>query len=159
MSKNFNNPIKYRKYIKNPLEMDEIERIYLANDINPNRADIYADYVQSLCDLIFLTYLGDEHHKEPIDRLEHFKWCWEKNQWTYELMGYKFAKRREQFEYFETFFVDVFYFVADKNMVLEESIKNVWGFVFDYNVIKSRLDIDNFIEIYNMFEETEWFKK
>lgn len=158
MSKSFERPLKYVGYIKNPLTLIEIELAYKIKKIDPARAELYGDFVQSLCDLIFMTYLGDKHHPNSIDRLNHFKWCWEKTQANYDLMGYSFSKGKQQFEYFETFFVDVYYFAEEKDDILEDSIKNVWGFIFNYNIVKSKLDVDNFIEIYNMFEKSEWYK-
>jgi hypothetical protein len=157
MSKNFSHPLKYKRYIKNPLTVNEIDNIYKLNKIKAVRADLYRDYVLSLCDLVFKSYLGDKHHQDFETRLEHFKWCWKENHKYYKQMGYKLRNDKKKYDYFESFFLDVYYFVDDKNNTLEDSIKNVWSYIFNYDVVKSKWDVDNFLEIYYMFDKSKWY--
>lgn len=159
MSRNFNRPVRYRGFIKNPLSMTEINTIYKFNKIKHTRVDLYSDFVQSLCDLVFSTYMGDDV-TSVNDRTTHFDWCWNKNMKAYVEMGYDLAdwSDKQKYFYFRSFFLDVFYHVEDKAEILEYNIKNVWDFIFNCDVEKSRLDVENFLEIYKMFESTEWYK-
>lgn len=158
MSKNFNNPLKYKGYLKNPLTVNEIDARYQKERVRAVRVDLYSDFVQYLSDTVFMTYMGDNHHINSYDKIQHFKWCWDKTLKTYEDLGYKIIDVDVIFIYFESFFCDVFYFVDDKDKFLEDSIKNVWDFIFDYNVVKSAYDVTNFLDIYIMFEKSLWDK-
>jgi hypothetical protein len=159
MSKNFNRPIKYSGFIKNPISMTEITTIYKFHKIKQARVDLYADFVQSLCDYLFSTYMGDEVMSDD-DKEKHFDWCWEKNLEMYGGMGFDLrdGNNKKKYLYFKSFFIDVFYFVNNKSETLEYNIKNVWEFIFSCDTEKSRMDVDNFLEIYKMFEESNWYK-
>lgn len=157
MSLNFKKPIKYRDFIRNPIALEVITEIYKKNKINTNRVDLYHDFIISLCELVFETYLGDDLMSDE-QRIEHFKWCWDKNIAIYKGMGYNLRNDKKISKYFEAFFVDIFYSAVDKDNLLRSEIQIVWGYVFNYNIIKSREDIENFIDLYGLFDDIKWYK-
>jgi hypothetical protein len=158
MSSNFNRPNKFLNYVKNPLSLTELDGLYKYHRIEVNKVELYRDYVLSLCDLILNTYMGDDVCKDE-DMLEHFMWCWSHNEKVFKEMGYDLCRKEELVTYFQSFFMEVFYYSVEKNERLENSIKNVWDFVFNCEVIKSRKDVNNFVELYSMFDESSWYKK
>lgn len=152
MSKNFNHPVKYRRFINNPLTMDEINNIYYHSKVQGVKVDLYHDFVMSLSDQVIESYLGDKHHKQIIHKLEHFDWCWKKTITMYTDMGYTIKNQETLFDYFGSFFMDVFYFDTSKDEELNKSIRDVWDYIFNYDVVKSKWDVNNFLDVYNMFE-------
>jgi hypothetical protein len=157
MNGNFSRPNKFLNYIKNPLSLNELDNLYKFYKIEANRVELYRDYVLSLCDLILHTYMGDDACSDE-DKLEHFMWCWSRNEESFKDIGYSFSNREELMVYFQSFFLEVFYFSDDKNERLEKSIKNVWDYVFNCEVLKSQKDVNNFVELYMMFDKSNWYK-
>lgn len=153
---NFNKPIKYSEHIKNVMDIGEINRIYLANNINSNRSDLYFDYVTSLCNTIFNTYLGDELY-DVDDKINHFDWCWKWNNTFYGDLGYDLKQSESGYMYFLSFFTDIYYFIDNNNIILEGNILMVWEYIFNYDISKPKKDVYNFIDIYKMFENTKWY--
>lgn len=160
MSRNFNRPMRFIGFIKNPMSISEINTIYKFNKVKHVRSELYSDFVQSLCDIVFNTYMGDDVTKDK-DREKHFIWCWNKVIFIFKELGYDLSDvdNEKKYGYFYSFFLDVFYEVEDKNADLEYNIKNVWQFVFQCDVEKSQKDVDNFLDIYNMFDETQWYRQ
>ena len=154
MSKNFSEPLKFKVYVKNPLSKNEIENIYKANEINGVSVDLYLDIVQSLTDLIFKSYLGDEYHDKINYKIEHFDWCWKATMDRFKNLGYEINNESCLIEYFGSFFMDIFYSSEIKDGVMLMSIKDMFEYTFNYNIIKSKLDVDNFIELYNIFNKS-----
>lgn len=158
MSNNFNNPLKFRPYNNGPMRLEDVMVVYRENGIKPIKAELYHDFVESLCGLVFNTYLGDDIMSTE-DRLNHFIWSWDKTVSMFFMMGFDLGDMGEKFTYFKNFFTDIYYKVEDKDSQLEKDILIVWEYIFNYNIIKPEKDVYNFIEIYKMFDNTNWFKK
>jgi hypothetical protein len=158
MSRNFNNPLKFSPYNHGPMNLDDVMGVYKQYGIKPIRVELYHDFVQSLCERIFSTYLGDEVMDEE-DRENHFVWSWDKTVDIYFKMGFDLSDSGEKFKYFKNFFSEIFYGIDSKDAQLEEDIIVVWEYIFNYHIIKPEKDVYNFVEIYKMFDNTNWFKK
>jgi len=52
--------------------------LYSANNVSFERCHLYCEFTQSLVAKVTDTYMGDEI-TTPVQRMEHFKWCWEDN--------------------------------------------------------------------------------
>jgi len=158
MSNNFNNPQKYSTYNNGPMSLDDVMSAYKKHGIIPNRVELYHDFTSSLCDLIFTTYMGDD--VTPIgERETHFDWCWDKNINNFFRLGFDLNDGGEKYKYFKSFFLDIFYLVDYKTKKLEDDVLIVWEYIFNYYIIKPEKDLYNFIDIYKMFDNTNWFKK
>ena len=157
MSDNFNNPSKYQDYNHYPMTLEKVMDIYSQHDIRPVRVELYYDFVNSLTELIFTTYLGDDVLTEK-NKLEHFNWCWDKTVREFFEMGYDLGDMGAKYKYFRNFFLEIFYKVEDKTEKLEHDVLIVWEYIFNYFIIKPEKDVYNFIEIYKMFDNTNWFK-
>jgi hypothetical protein len=158
MSDKFNNPLKYRVHNEGPITLDEIMDIYRENKIDLTKCELYRDFILTLCDTIFETYLGDELTPKE-NRLEHFMWCWDNTIDKYFKLGYDLTCEGDKEKYFGKFFFEMFYENTIKNYELEKDIKLVWNYIFNFYIIKPRRDVYNFIKLYNMFDNTNWFKK
>lgn len=151
MSKNFNHPQKYEGLINNPLTIDEVNTIYSVYNVKAVKVDLYYDMIQSLCCLVTKSYLGDKHHKTKVEKLEHFKWCFNKVMSDYGKMGYQLKSVGKLYNYFEDFFLEVYYEQPTKDVDVVTNIENVLEYFFDYNIVKSKVDVHSFLEIYYMF--------
>ena len=71
-------------YISKPVNPDEFEFWVDTNNICFIKLELYKDFVISLVNLIYDTYLGEEEIGETNirltneDNLKHFEWCWKK---------------------------------------------------------------------------------
>lgn len=149
---------KYRtsdflKYINTPLNQSTIKSLYEANNIDIELCNLYYDFIASLMNLIFDTYLGDELMDSKAQR-GHFKWCWETNKKNFLNEGIDFGDDPELISYFMEFMLEVYYLYKEKDDVLISNINKLWEYIFNYNISKSRSDVDTFFEIYILFDKS-----
>lgn len=149
------NTEEFLNYINNPLSRTSIDLIYSSNFIQFERCDLYRDFILSLVTLVFDTYMGDDVTKEE-QRLEHFKWCWDRTIENFEAEGIHFGENKELFDYLSSFMVEVYYSVKEKktDSSITYNIVKLWRYIFNYQIVKTQSDIDTFIEVYNMFEKS-----
>ena len=145
---------KFLSYIKTPLSEDSVAVLYSANNIRYEKCLLFNDFVQSLLTLIFDTYMGDDFTSDE-DKVNHFKWCWTKNINNFKEEGIHFNESKEAYDYFLEFMMEVFYTLNDKDdRNVPITIRTLWISVFSYNKLKTRSDMDNFIEIYKILDES-----
>jgi len=145
---------KFLKYMSRPLPLPSIELVYSSNNVAFERVDVYRDFILTLTDLIITTYMGD-NITDGDEQFNNFNWCWNKASDIMSLPNIKFHRNEDGHKYFSNFFFDNFYSLDKKGEEKRISnITNVWRFIFDYNVEKSRSELDNFITLYKVFEKT-----
>jgi len=149
------NTEKFLSYISNPLTRASIDLLYSSNYIMFEKCDLYRDFVLSLSDLIFTTYMGDKITNEEY-RLKHFNWCWGRTIDNFELEGINFGDNQDLYDYFSNFMVEIFYSAEDKltNPDISHNVIKLWRYIFNYRLIKTRSDVDTFIDVYEMFEKS-----
>ena len=77
---------QFFNWLAKPMEYEEIDAWYKANNIIPELSDLFRDFCFSLLNLVQDTYLGDtsNNNKETNigltleDKVSHFDWCWKK---------------------------------------------------------------------------------
>jgi len=145
----------FLSYIKTPLSENSIAVLYSANNVRYERCQLYSDYIQSLLLIIFDTYMGDDIMSDE-ERVNHFHWCWNKNINNFREEGIIFNDSDIAFNYFLEFMFEVFYTVDGKEGKphIAITIRTLWLSLFSYNRIKTRSDMDNFIEIYGILEKS-----
>ena len=144
---------EFLDYINTPLTRESIKLIYNSNNIVYERVELYSDFIQSLMDLMFTTYLGDDRTDED-QQLNHFEWCWNKTIDNFKKEGIDFKRNVLGKNYFSNFMIDEFYLVSDKNKQLNRKLTKLWLYIFDYRIVKVRLDVDTFISLYRMFDKS-----
>jgi hypothetical protein len=151
---NKNKTLELLNYINTPMGKENIMLLYNANNIRYEKCELFNDFVQSLITLIFNTYMGDEFTNN-FQQKNHFKWCWDKNIDNFKKEGIKMGDIKT-FNYFMEFMFDVYYPLNKKeeNPTIHSNILRLWNYIFDYNNIKSKSDIDTLIEIYKLLENT-----
>ena len=70
------NPRDFFKYVSTPLSDEHVKLAYKAYGIIPEKVELYYDFVFSLFDTVFHTYLGDDHINTEKKVKEHFMWSW-----------------------------------------------------------------------------------
>ncbi len=146
---------EFLSYIKTPLSENSIAVLYSANNIRYEKCLLFSDYVQSLLTLIFDTYMGDDITSDD-DKFKHFEWCWNKNIENFKDEGIHFGTTNSSYNYFLEFMMEVFYTITTKGGKehIPITIRTLWLSVFSYNRMKTRSDMDNFIEIYGILEKS-----
>ncbi len=107
--------------------------------------------------LVFDTYLGDDI-SDNVQQVNHFRWCWFRNRDNFLKEGIRLGNNKLYNRFLE-FMMEQYYTVAqkDKNPIIGENIVKLWGYIFDYtnsNNNKSKSDIDTFIEMYKLLEDS-----
>jgi len=146
---NNNNVKKFINYMATPLSLLAIDLIYTSNNIVYERADLYRDFILTLDDLIETTYLGHELTEEK-ERLNHFNWCWNKASEAISQKNIKFIRNNDAYVYFLDYYFDTFY----SNNNVNFKIGDFWSYIFNYNIEKSRSDLDSFINLYKILEKS-----
>lgn len=154
MSNNRNN-IKFMNYISKPLNDDSITILYTANNVKFDKVTLYLDFILSFLQISFDTYLGDDIMTQE-DQINHFNWCWDKNLENFKIENIHFKDNLELRNYFKEFMVEIYYNLdgKDNNNNVNDNIISLWKHIFNYKGVKSRADVDSFIDIYNIFDKS-----
>jgi hypothetical protein len=147
-------------WLAKPMDREDIDAWYLANNIIPEFTELFRDFCFSFIKLLRETYLGDDDTfgndtkviMSETQKREHFKWCWNKviNNFSKEKINFIFIE--EDYLFFETFFYDIFYKQEDTQ--IKDSIDNFFSHLFDDKYKKAKSDIEVFTDIYKAFERS-----
>lgn len=144
-----------RNYIGKELSIDAIRSIYRDHNVDHELSILYRDIVLTLNHLIFNTFLGDD--VMSVDDYDgHFHWCWEETKRIFNTEGFEIDDNEELKTYFNLFYTDIFYSLEDKSDVayISVNIKKLWSYMFNVTNVKSKSDVDVFIELYTLFSES-----
>jgi hypothetical protein len=149
------NAQEFLSYIKQPLSKTSLSVLYSANNVKFERVQLFSDFIQSLIVKVLDTYMGDDLTK-PEQRVEHFRWCWNKNIEDFKEEGIEFTETGEIYDYFSEFMFDIFYSTKDKSDIEanRREMNKIWKYIFNYSTNKTRSDVELFLEVYKMFEKT-----
>lgn len=141
-------------YIKTPMSKENMDLLYSANNIRYEKCELYNDFIQSLILLIFDTYMGDDITNN-VEKRNHFRWCWYKNIENFKKEGISFTSPKLH-DYFLEFMSEVYYPITKKteNQSAHKNILKLWSYIFDFNALKSKSDMDTMIEVYKLFDYT-----
>jgi hypothetical protein len=146
-------------YITKPTPNDEVNIWLKMNNIIPEKMELFSDFSQSLYDLMTETYLGQDKLPNETrivvskeDNEKHFEWCWNKVIQNFDKEGLIFRKSGEHFDYFKTFFEDIFY--NQKEEKIKNSVKDFFSQLFDLNIPFTKSDLDMILVIYRMLDKS-----
>jgi len=146
-------------YVTKQIDNKEVEVWMNINNIIPEKMELYYDFSRSLHNLILDTYLGEnpkEGNETKIvldekDKENHFKWCWGKTIDNFEKENIKFRMKGEHYDYFLSFFLEVFY--NQKEERVKYSIGNFFDEVFNQNKPFTKSDLDMLLSIYKALDK------
>jgi hypothetical protein len=146
-------------YLTKPIAHEDVLVWFEANNIVYEKLELFSDFSLSLYDLIRDTYLGESD--VPVDtkitlsdedNQKHFEWCWKRLLGNFEKEDIKFSNRGEHYDYYKSFFFEVFYNQK------EEYLKNSVGEFFDdlFNMEKgfTKSDLDMVSTIYKFLDKS-----
>ena len=139
--------------INTPMSKESIMIIYDTNNIIFEKCELFGDFVLSLLLMIDGTYLGDEL-TDIKNQYLHFNWCWNKNLSNFKKEGLVF-ENDSLYEYFLNYSLEFFYSSLDKDDPTKDVINiKMWEKIFDYNKLKTHSEVDMFIEIYKLIDNS-----
>jgi hypothetical protein len=112
-------------YITKNLNHEEVDVWFRVNNIYPEKLELFSDFTHSLNTLIVDTFLGDETESTETkinlsdeDNRKHFEWCWNKVVDNFNKEKIIFEKKGDHYDYFESFFFEIFYNQKEKELRL-----------------------------------------
>lgn len=148
------------EYIKKPLSIESIDMLYNANNVRYENAVVYSDFSLSLINLVLNTYLGDDLTKGK-DKRKHFEWCWDKVISNFKKEQIDLKPSEELKEYYHDFLQVAFYENQEKedDEKIALGIIKYWREIFDIQTVKTRAEVDVFLEVYKLFNSQLFQKK
>jgi hypothetical protein len=139
---------------------EEVKVWYQANNIIPELSNLFSDFCFSFFNLIKDTYLGHNTHGSmecviPMsdeDNLNHYKWCWNRTIENFEKENIFFKFSKKDYNFFETFFIEVFY--NQKNDYIRDGLEYFLKQIFDNRRPVTKSDIEMFTDIYKTMERS-----
>jgi hypothetical protein len=145
-------------YISKPLTPEDVDIWFRVNNIIPEKLELYSDFSHSLNILIVETYLGenDTANETKIvmsseDNNKHFEWCWNRVIDNFTKENIKFQSMGNHYEYFQLFFVDIFYNQSDVKII--HSISSFFNDLFDTKKPFTKSDLDMIATIYKVLDK------
>jgi hypothetical protein len=145
-------------YIAKPLKPEDVDIWFSANNIIFEKLELFSDFSHSLNYLIVDTYLGESTVPNETkiilskeDKLKHFDWCWGKVITNFGKEGIIFEVKGEHYDYFKTFFMDIFYNQPDDK--IKNSINSFFTDLFDKDKPFTKSDLDMIVNIYKILDK------
>ena len=151
---------RFFDWLAKPMDKEDINAWYLANNITPELTELFRDFCFSFLNLLKDTYLGDDFSDNKETKVgmttnqkkEHFKWCWDKTIKNFNKESIDFKFNNDDSEFFESFFFEVFYNQPDQKV--KDQINNFFKQIFDRGFNKTKSDIEMFTDIYKVLERS-----
>mgnify|MGYP003652076722 CR=1 FL=1 len=147
------NRSEFMNYITTPLTYEQMHLLYRANNIKYERCNLYYDFIVSLNKIINDTYLGSEYINSEKEVVQHFNWCIDKVINNFKEENIIFEDTIGVKEYFYFFYNEIFYKSEDRLNILNK-LNDLGNISFNYHRLKSRSDIDIFIELYKLLDKS-----
>ena len=144
--------LDFIEYISKPMNKEDISLMYKINNITPERGLLYLDFTHTIYDTVVSTYLGDDVMDGKSVK-EHFDWCWGKTITSFKKEEI-YIESTELYTYFFTLFLESFYSENDKSEANVGKLLDFWIDVFDYSNIKTRSELEAFIDLYKLFDKS-----
>jgi hypothetical protein len=144
-------------YITKPLNPEDVDIWFRVNNIIPEKLELFSDFSHSLNITIVNTYLGEDNTPNETkivmssdDNIKHFDWCWGKIITNFEKENINFNSEGEHYDYFRSFFVDIFYGQSDDK--IKKSISGFFNDLFDIKKPFTKSDLDMISTIYKTLD-------
>ena len=145
-------------YITKPLKPEDIDIWFKMNNIIPEKLELYSDFSHTLYILIPETYLGQENVSMETkirltddDNIKHFEWCWGKIIDNFQKENINFYKKGGHFDYFKSFFDDIFYNQGEDKV--KDSIGSFFTDLFNMKKTFTKSDLDMILTIYKILDK------
>ena len=140
-------PEQFYSYVTTNVSREELNVWVKACNINTEKSELFFDFTNVLCKLIFDTYLGNDVITNDQDKQGHFDWCWNNVLENFKGENITFREEGRHYEYFWNFYSESFYNnPKDTDVVLK--IKDFFGKLLILHLPKTKSELDIFGEIY-----------
>ena len=146
-------------YVTKPLDPEDVDKWFRGNNVVFEKLELYSDFSHSLYQLMNETYLGfDNQNNETkiilteLDNEKHFQWCWNKNLQNFEKEGISFERDGEHYEYFKSFFDEIYY--NQNEPKIRESIGSFFNELFSVERPFTKSDLDMMSTIYKVLDKS-----
>jgi hypothetical protein len=148
----------FLNYITKHLDPEQVDIWFRVNNIIPEKMELYYELSYSLYLLISGTYLGssDDNTETKVkmdqsDNQKHFDWCWDKTINNFKKENIIFGDRGEHYDYFQTFFNDIFY--NQDKLTIKNSIDVFFDDLFNRDKPFTQVDLDLIFNIYKTLDK------
>jgi hypothetical protein len=145
-------------YVTKQVNPEEVDLWFKSNNIIPEKLELFSDFSKSLNDLILETYLGESDLSDETkvnmseeDKINHFVWCWNKIIDNFSKEKVRFNKKGEHFDYFVSFFEEIFY--KQENKKLKNSVTDFFEDLFDLKTPFTKSDLDMISTVYKSLDK------
>ena len=139
-------------YISKPVDKEDLQIWIDGNNICYQKFELFNDFVLSLINLIYVTYLGDDTMKSTTillnqeDNEKHFEWCWNKVIENFKKEEIFFEKEGEHLDFFKNFIIETFY--NQKINQVKFSLERFFSEIFNLDGLHTLSDLDLLKTIY-----------
>lgn len=149
----------FYSWMMKPVNRDDVEVWFNVNNMIYEKRQLFSDFTFGLHHLIKSTYLGDDTDNKSEtklvlsqeEKLSHFDWCWKKTLENFSKENVRFNTKGEHREYYEKFFMDLFY--NAENKTISENIDAFFEELFDEEKMFTKSDLDMLTEIYKLLNK------
>jgi hypothetical protein len=149
----------FYSWMMKPVNHDDVEVWFNVNNMIYEKRQLFSDFTFGLHHLIKSTYLGDDTDNKSEtklvlsqeEKISHFDWCWKKTIENFSKENIKFNLKGEHREYYEKFFMDLFY--NAENKTISENIDAFFYELFDEEKMFTKSDLDMLTEIYKLLNK------
>ena len=141
-------------YISKPVTTEEIEFWIDKNNICYNKLDLFRDFVFSLTNSIYETYLGDDNGTLKLsyeDNLKHFDWCWLKTIQNFKKEEIFFEENGESYDFIKSFVEETFY--NQQITEVKNSLNKFFKEVFNLDQPHTHSDLDLLLMFYKNLDK------
>jgi len=147
-------------WISKPLSADDVDTWFRAHNIQMEYSDLFRDFCFSLFYLMDKTYLGHSHgdSKETKialseeEKVGHFQWCWITTIENFEKENIVFKFDDNDYDYFESFFFEVYY--DQKDEAVRNSINAFIKQLFTLERVFTKSDLEMYTDLYKVLERS-----
>lgn len=141
---------RFIDYFSKPLTSEQISYLNNINNISFERVEVFHDFIITLLHVVNDTYLGDDVITNSDERLSHFNWCWNKVISNFQKESIRIETKGEHFQYFFTYFNDIFYYETNKESNMIEKYIIFWNDIMKPMDSKTKSEYDLFVDIYKV---------
>lgn len=151
---------QFFNWLSKPMKEEDIRTWYMAHNIIPELNELFKDFCFSFYLLLVDTYLGDNHQvitetkigMTNEDKNKHFDWCWNKTLDNFKKENIYFKFKQADYEYFKSFFFEVFY--NQEDIEFREALRTFLQELFDLNRPASKSDLEMYTDVYKTLERS-----
>lgn len=144
----------FYSWMMKPLSKEDVTTWFDINNMIFEKRELFADFTRTLYFYVSTTYLGDDHIEKNETKIQlseeekqsHFNWCWNKTLDTFNKEKIHFNKNGEHREYFNKFFMDLFYNI--ENPEVANNIPKFFNELFNDKKAFTKSDLDMITDLY-----------